>query len=67
MDPNVRVPEAVFEMAWRHAATLTADEALGIHFAESLPRGALDLIDTRCDPAPLSGMGSIVWRGMGVC
>ncbi len=33
------------ERAWRLAATLTRDEALGIHLAESLPRGALDLIE----------------------
>ena len=44
-DPSVRVPEAVTERAWRLAATLTRDEALGIHLAESLPRGALDLIE----------------------
>ena len=44
VDPNVRVPEAVTEKAWRLAATLTCDEALGIHLAESLPRGALDFI-----------------------
>ena len=44
-DPNIRVPEAATETAWRLAATLTSDEALGIHLAESLPRGALDLIE----------------------
>jgi AraC-like DNA-binding protein len=44
-DPRVRVPEAVTEKAWRLAAALTQDEALGIHLAESLPRGALDLIE----------------------
>jgi AraC-like DNA-binding protein len=44
-DPDVRVPEAVTEKAWRLAAALTCDEALGIHLAESLPRGALDLIE----------------------
>jgi AraC-like DNA-binding protein len=32
-------------MAWRLAATLTRDEAIGIHVAESLPRGALDLLE----------------------
>ena len=32
-------------MAWRLAATLTRDDALGIHVAEALPRGALDLIE----------------------
>ena len=44
-DPGVRVPEAVTEMACRLAATLTRDEALDVHLAESLPRGALDLIE----------------------
>ena len=45
-DPNIRVSEAVTESAWRLAADLTRDEALGIHLAESLPRGALDLIES---------------------
>ena len=44
-DPNTRVPESVTDAAWRLAATLTGDDALGIHIAESLPRGALDLIE----------------------
>jgi AraC-like DNA-binding protein len=44
-DPNTRVPETVAETAWRLAATLTGDDALGIHVAETLPRGALDLIE----------------------
>ena len=44
-DPGVRVPEATTEMAWRLAASLTRDEALGIHLAESLSRGALDTLD----------------------
>jgi AraC-like DNA-binding protein len=56
-DPNVRVPEAVTEMAWRLAATLTRDEALGIHLAESLPRGALDLIEYALRSSPSLGNG----------
>jgi len=44
-DPNTRVSEALTEKAWRLAITLTRDEALGIHLAETLPRGALDLIE----------------------
>jgi AraC-like DNA-binding protein len=44
-DPNVRVPEAMTEAAWRLAADATRDEALGVHLAESVPRGALDLIE----------------------
>ena len=51
-DPNVRVPEAVTETAWRLAATLTRDDALGIHLAESLPRGALDLIEYALRSSP---------------
>jgi len=45
LDPHVRVTEAVTEKAWRLAATLTSDDAFGIHLAESLPRGALDLVE----------------------
>ena len=56
-DPNVRVPEAVTETAWRHAATLTGDEALGIHLVESLPRGALDLIEYTLRSSPSLGQG----------
>lgn len=44
-DPNVRVADAVTDTAWRLAATLTHDDAFGIHLAEALPRGALDLIE----------------------
>ena len=55
VDPNVRVPEAVTETAWRLAATLTRDEALGIHLAESLPRGALDLIEYALRSSPSLG------------
>ena len=58
VDPDVRVPEAATEMAWRLAATLTRDEALGIHLAESLPRGALDLIEYRSAIEPLSLEGA---------
>jgi AraC-like DNA-binding protein len=44
-DPNTRIAEAVTERAWGLASTLTRDDALGVHLAESLPRGALDLIE----------------------
>ena len=56
-DPNVRVPDAVTDLAWRHAARLTRDEALGIHLAESLPRGALDLIEYALRSSPTLGQG----------
>jgi AraC-like DNA-binding protein len=57
VDPNVRVAEAVTEKAWRLAVTLTCDEALGIHLAESLPRGALDLIEYALRSSPSLGKG----------
>ena len=64
-DPDVRVPEAVTEMAWRLAATLTRDEALGIHLAESLPRGALDLIEyaLRSSPSLEKGLDRLAGYG----
>ena len=64
-DPNIRVPEAVTETAWRLAATLTRDEALGIHLAESLPRGALDLIEyaLRSSPSLEKGLDRLARYG----
>src|SRR5687768_1377141 len=44
-DPDLRVPEASVEAAWRLAATLTHNDAVGVHLAEWLPRGALDLVE----------------------
>lgn len=44
-DPDIRVPEASVEAAWRLAATMTGDATIGVHVAESLPRGALDLVE----------------------
>jgi len=44
-DPDLRVPESSAEAAWRLATTLTHDEAIGVHLATWLPRGALDLIE----------------------
>ena len=45
------------ETAWRLAATLTQDEALGIHIAESLPRGALDLVEYPLQSSSYLGSG----------
>jgi AraC-like DNA-binding protein len=64
-DPSVRVPEAVTETAWRLAATLTQDDALGIHLAESVPRGALDLIEyaLRSSSSLEKGLGRLARYG----
>lgn len=44
-DPDLRVPESAAQEAWYRAARMTGDDALGLHVAESLPRGALDLVE----------------------
>jgi AraC-like DNA-binding protein len=44
-DPDLRVPETSVETAWRLSTTITGDAAVGVHVAESLPRGALDLVE----------------------
>ena len=64
-DPNSRVPEALTERAWTLATTLTGDEALGIHLAESLPRGALDLIEyaLRSSPSLEKGLDRLARYG----
>jgi AraC-like DNA-binding protein len=44
-DPDLHVPEAVVQQVWELAEVTTGDDALGIHLAEALPRGALDLVE----------------------
>src|SRR5262245_60218837 len=56
-DPDVRVPDATAETAWRLARDLTGDTALGVHLAESLPRGALDLVEYALRSSPSLGVG----------
>ena len=41
----MRVPETASREAWRLAMAMTRDEAIGLHVAQWLPRGALDLIE----------------------
>ena len=56
-DPDARIPEHVVEAAWRLAATLTRHGAIGIEVAESLPRGALDLVEYAFRSSPSLGVG----------
>jgi AraC-like DNA-binding protein len=44
-DPDLRVPETASREAWRMAMAMTADEAIGLHMAQWMPRGALDLVE----------------------
>ena len=56
-DPDFRVPEATMESAWRLAAQCTRDDAIGIHVAESLPRGAFDLVEYAVRASPSLAVG----------
>ena len=44
-DPEARIPDGAAREAWRLATELTGDDALGLHMAESVPAGALDLLE----------------------
>lgn len=56
-DPDVRVSERAAQEAWRLASSLTRDPALGVHLAESLPRGALDLVEYAFRSSASLGVG----------
>jgi AraC-like DNA-binding protein len=56
-DPDLRVPESVAQEAWRLAVRITGDHALGLHVAESLPRGALDLVEYAFRSSASLGVG----------
>ena len=64
-DPDLRVPDASVEAAWRLAAALTHDDAVGVHLAEALPRGALDLVEYafRSSPSLAAGLERLVRYG----
>ena len=56
-DPDLRVPETASREAWRLALAITGDEASGLHVAQWLPRGALDLIEYAFRTSPTLGDG----------
>jgi len=56
-DPDLRVSETSIESAWRAAAFLTHDDAIGVHLAEFLPRGALDLVEYAFRASPSLAVG----------
>ena len=64
-DPDVRVPETAAVHAWQLASEITCDEALGLHLAESLPRGALDLVEYafRSSPTLVTGLERLTRYG----
>ncbi len=44
-DPDALFPESALGEAWRLAMATTRDDELGLHLAQQLPKGALDLIE----------------------
>jgi AraC-like DNA-binding protein len=44
-DPDTRVADSAAVEAWRLAEQITGDDALGLHMAQSIPSGALDLLE----------------------
>lgn len=64
-DPDVRVPEPTADAVWRLAAAVTGDDALGVHIAEALPRGALDLVEYafRSSPSLAGGLERLARYG----
>lgn len=64
-DPDIRVPDDTAREAWRLATAITGDPALGVHLAEGLPRGALDLVEYafRSSPTLAVGLARLVRYG----
>ena len=56
-DPDARVQESTVEEAWEFAGGISRDAALGVHLAEWLPRGALDLLEFAFRTSPSLGSG----------
>lgn len=64
-DPDVRVPDAAAADSWRLAVEITGDEALGLHMAQAIPKGALDLLEYafRSSPTLESGLQHLARYG----
>lgn len=64
-DPDGRVPDASLDLAWSTAVELTGDEAIGIHLAESIERGAFDLVEYafRSSPSVAAGLTRLARYG----
>jgi AraC-like DNA-binding protein len=56
-DPDRRLPEESVEAVWRQAAAFAQDDAIGIHVAQWLPRGALDLVEYAFRSSASLGVG----------
>jgi AraC-like DNA-binding protein len=64
-DPDARVPDRAAAEAWRVAFEITNDSALGLHMAQAIPRGALDLLEYafRSSPTLQAGLERLARYG----
>ena len=67
-DPDTRVSDGAAVEAWRLAGQVTGDEALGLHMAETIQAGALDLLEYafRASPTLDSAIKQLVRYGRAV-
>ena len=56
-DPDTRVADAVAAEVWNLAEAITGDDVLGLHMAEAIPAGALDLLEYAFRASPTLGSG----------
>jgi hypothetical protein len=56
-DPDVRVADASAGEAWHLAEQITGDDAIGLHMAQSIPAGALDILEYAFRSSPTVGSG----------
>ena len=56
-DPDTRVADAVAAEVWRLAEAITSDDVLGLHLAEAVPAGTLDLLEYAFRASPTLGSG----------
>ena len=61
-DADVSVADASAGEAWRLAEQITGDDKIGLHMAQSIPAGALDILEYRfvVDPTVGSGLDQLV-------
>ena len=56
-DPDERVADASAAEAWHLAQQITGDDAIGLHMAQSIPAGALDILEYAFRSSPTVGSG----------
>jgi len=56
-DPDIRVTDQAAAEAWRLAQHITGDAALGLHMAQWIPAGGLDVLEYAFRSSPTLGSG----------